>query len=111
RVAVREQSGQAPPPRHAVAAGVVNDEQVDAAPLRGLGGDAGAGSPADDGAPFRDLLPESGQNLFTVPSHGSVLPSGDPGRAPARWWVGLMGAAAPSGPGSGGPPRRRKPDR
>src|SRR5690606_16807644 len=61
----------------------------DAAPLRGLGGDAGAGSPADDGAPFRNLLPESGQDLFTVPSHGSVLPSGDPGRAPARSWVSI----------------------
>ena len=47
-VAVGEQARGGAAPGHAVAAGIVDDDQVDAARLLALGRDAGAGAAADD---------------------------------------------------------------
>ena len=49
-VAVGEQAGERAAPGHAVAARVVDDDQVDAAGLLALGRQAGAGAAADDAA-------------------------------------------------------------
>src|SRR5690606_17636185 len=58
-VAVGQQPGQAATPRHAVAAGVVNDDQVHAAALGKLGRDAGAGPGADNRPPFGHLAAQT----------------------------------------------------
>ena len=50
-VAVGHHAAQVAAARHAETAGVVNDDQVDAARLGAVGGDAGAGAAADDGLP------------------------------------------------------------
>ena len=53
-VAVGEQAGERAAARHAVAAGVVNDDEVDAACLLAFRGQPGAGAAADDGLAARD---------------------------------------------------------
>ena len=53
-VAVGEHAGERTAARHAVAARVVDDDQVDAARFLALGGQAGAGAAADDGLAARD---------------------------------------------------------
>ena len=58
-VAVGEEARRAAAPGHAIAAGVVDDEQVDAAGLFALGRQARAGAAADDRLAARDLLAES----------------------------------------------------
>ena len=54
-VAVGHQAGERAAPGHAVAPGVVDDDEVGAARLGALGGDAGAGAAADDGLTCRRL--------------------------------------------------------
>ena len=64
-VAVGEQPGQGAATGHAEAPRVVDDEQVDAAGLGGLRGDAGARTTADDGPALGDLTTETIQDLVT----------------------------------------------
>ncbi len=58
-VAVGEQAGERAAPGHAVAARVVDDDQVDAAGLLALGRQAGAGAAADDRPARGDLGAEA----------------------------------------------------
>ena len=63
RVAVRHQPGERPAAGHAIAARVVDDDEVDAARLFELGADARAGAAADDRLAAFDAFAESGQNF------------------------------------------------
>ena len=68
-VAVREEPGRAAPPRHPVAAGVVDDQQVDAAVLLALRREACAGAAADDGFAAGDLVAEAPEDGVTGVVH------------------------------------------
>ena len=63
-VAIGEQPRRRAAAGHAVAAGIVDDDQVDAAGLLGLGGQAGAGAAADDRLAGRDHLAEFFEDLL-----------------------------------------------
>ena len=63
-VAVGQQPGQGAAPGHAIAPGVVDDDEVNAAGLDELGGDAGAGAGADDGPARGDLGAQPGQRVL-----------------------------------------------
>ena len=93
-VAVGEQAGERAAPGHAVAARVVDDDQVDAAGLLALGRQAGAGAAADDGLAGGDLGAEaveqglagdaghagswvSARGARSAPALGDLAPGGD----------------------------------
>ena len=68
-VAVRHQPGERPAAGHAIAARVVDDDEVDAAGFFELGADAGAGAAADDRLAAFDALSQAGQNFVTREDH------------------------------------------
>jgi hypothetical protein len=63
-VAIGQQPGRRTPSRHAVASGIVDDDQVDATGLLGLGRQAGARAAADDRYAVGDHLAEFFQDLL-----------------------------------------------
>ena len=69
-VAVGQQAGEAAAPGHPVAAGVVDDDQVDAAALGELGRDAGAGAGADDRLVLPYTFTEARQRGLVVEMKG-----------------------------------------
>jgi hypothetical protein len=70
-VAVRQHAGQRSPAGHPESAGVVDDQQVDAAGLGGLGRDAGARAAADDRSARGNLGAESVEDCLAF--HRSLL--------------------------------------
>jgi hypothetical protein len=62
-VAVGHHPGQRAAPRHPVAPGVVDDDEVRAAGFRALGRQAGPRAGADDRAALGDLLAQRGERL------------------------------------------------
>ena len=65
-IAVRQESGERTPSGHAVATGVVDHDQIDAAGLLPFGRQPGAGSPAHDGHASVDHVAESGRDIPCV---------------------------------------------
>ena len=74
-IPVREEARRTSPAGHAVAARVVDDEQIDAARLFALRGEARACAAADDRFAARDLLAESFQNALPGIVDGHQMPS------------------------------------
>ena len=75
-VAVGEQAGRRAAPGHAIAAGIVDDDQVDAAGLLALGRQAGAGAAADDRHAALHHVAEPGEDVLAR-NHGhggAILP-------------------------------------
>ncbi len=85
-VAIGHQAGERAAPGHAVAAGVVDDDQVDAAGFLAFGGKPGAGAAADDRLAARDHgaeLLQQCRHVRTGPSVTSPLSGASPGRSDA----------------------------
>src|SRR5690606_36746986 len=81
-VAVGQQAGQAAVPRHAIAARVVDDDEVCPTGLGELRRDARARSRADDGAASFHFAVEAFQNLRPCVTHTCpTLAPGPPARA------------------------------
>src|SRR6185436_14245305 len=72
-VAVGQQAGERATPGHAIAARVVDDDEVDAAGLLAFGGQAGAGAAADDRLAAAHLLAQRRQDVFARNSGHGVL--------------------------------------
>ena len=73
RVAVGHEACRAAPARHAVAPGIVNDDEIDAAPLGELGGNTGSGAGAYDRFACRHLIAKALQALLVWNEwHGSM---------------------------------------
>src|ERR1019366_2060214 len=72
-VAVGHQAGQRTAPRHPVAPGVVDDDEVGAARLGHLGRDSGARTAADDGLARSTLRTQAPQDLFSCECHCPYL--------------------------------------
>ena len=83
-VAVGHQPGERAAPGHAVAAGVVDDDEVDAAGLLALRREPGAGAAADDGLAARDHRAELRQDLGAGDARHRCLPREDSGRVARR---------------------------
>ena len=92
-VAIGEQPGERPAPSHAVAAGVVQHDQVDAAGFLALRGQADPGAPADDrlAAPGHVLEALHQRGTFEA-RHVSGPPASAPacGRAARRTWCPVL---------------------
>src|SRR5690606_13568341 len=72
-IAVGHEARQRSAARHAVAPGIVDDDQVDAARLLRLGGKTRARAAADDRHAVRDLAVKAGEDFGTVgPAHASL---------------------------------------
>ena len=85
-IAVGEQAGERAAARHAVAAGIVDDDEVDAARLLAFGGEAGAGAAADDRLAARDHGAEPGENVLACNArHRSSQAASDSGAISRNW--------------------------
>lgn len=65
-VAIGQQAGKRSAPGHAVAAGIVDDDEICAARLRALRRKPGACSGADDGAPFLNLAAKPPERFLSL---------------------------------------------
>ena len=97
-VAVGEQAGERAAAGHAVAAGVVDDDEVDAARLLALGREPGAGAAADDRLAARDHAAELLQESGALEAHRYLAPA----RAAARRPPCSARKALDGGGGEGG---------
>ena len=90
-IAIGHQPGERAAAGHAVAAGVVDDDEIDAAGLLALGGEAGAGAAADDGlAPGDHGRERVEQGGSREARHGSA-PAGCAAGAAVRARPGMRG--------------------
>ena len=82
-ITIRHQAGERAAASHTVAAGVVDDDQVDAACLFAFGGQAGAGAAANDRLTLRGHVAEFfEQRRSFKPGHGSPRHSPTTSSAP-----------------------------